>query len=347
MQKILSLLTLVALLGGGWYASRNFKIEGLDDVRLIPQDGGQSEFSRDARPLPPVRHNDRTIRIATFNIQVFGPTKAGKPHVMQVLAGIVRHFDVVAIQEIRSRDQTLIPRFVKLINQPAGEAAPRNYRHVLGPRLGRTSSKEQYAYIFDAASVEVDRASVYTVGDPEDLLHREPLVAQFRVRGPPPDEAFTFVLVNIHTDPDEADMEVDTLADVYRAVRQASTSGASDSGVGEDDVIILGDLNAPGELPLDMRGLGRLGQLPGIQAAIVSEPTNARRDKLYDNLVFHAPSTVEFTGRAGVLNVMRRFNLTSEEELSVSDHLPVWAEFTLLENGASGGRLATRPAVQQ
>jgi endonuclease/exonuclease/phosphatase family metal-dependent hydrolase len=257
-----------------------------------------------------------------------------------VLAAIVRHFDVLAIQEIRSRDQTLIERFVGLVNRGDEEAGERHYRYVLGPRLGRTSSKEQYAFIYDSAAVEVDRANVYTVSDPDDLLHREPLVAQFRVRGPAPDAAFTFILVNVHTDPDVAATELDILADVYRAVRQAS----SVSSVAEDDVILLGDFNAPGHVPLTLADLGRLGLLSGIHAAIASEPTNVLRDKLYDNLIFHAPSTVEFTGRAGVLNVMRRFNLTSEEELAISDHLPVWAEFTLFENGMGAGRVATLPA---
>jgi len=44
----------------------------------------------------------------------------------------------------------------------------------------------------------VNRRSIYTVNDPDDLLHREPLVAMFRVRGPPPQEAFTFVLIDVH-----------------------------------------------------------------------------------------------------------------------------------------------------
>ena len=333
MQKILSLLALLGLIGGGALFFKNFKIEGLDHVRVLPQDGGGKAGDGDPS-LPPVRQDDRVIRIATFNIQAFGPTKSSKPEVMNILAGIVRHFDIVAIQEIRSRDQTLIEKFVSLINQGDAASGPRIYGHVLGPRLGRTSSKEQYAYIFDTQSVEV--GTVYTVDDPEDMLHREPLVSQFRVRGPDPREAFTFILVNIHTDPDEAEQEVDTMADVYRVVRQASQ--------GEDDVLLLGDFNVPGTMPLELRDLGRLGDISGIQAAVTSEPTNARRNKLYDNVIFHGPSTVEFTGRAGVLNVMRRFNLTSEQLLAVSDHLPVWAEFTLLENAAPG-RIATRPGA--
>ena len=43
--------------------------------------------------------------------------------------------------------------------------------------------------MFDTASIEVDRSALYTVADPDDLLHREPLVGWFRVRGPPADQA--------------------------------------------------------------------------------------------------------------------------------------------------------------
>jgi hypothetical protein len=37
-----------------------------------------------------------------------------------------------------------------------------------------------------------------------------------------------------------------------------------------------------------------------------------------------------------------QFNLTVDEALEVSDHMPVWAEFNLHEGG-QGGRVATRP----
>ena len=114
--------------------------------------------------------------------------------------------------------------------------------------------------IFDRASVEIDRTQLYTVDDPDDLLHREPLVGWFRVRGPPPDQAFTFSLINIHTDPDEVQHEINVLDDVFRAVR--------DDGRGEDDVILLGDLNA------DDRHLGQLGQIPGIRCVILNMNTN-------------------------------------------------------------------------
>jgi deoxyribonuclease-1-like protein len=120
------------------------------------------------------------------------------------------------------------------------------------------------------------------------------------------------------------------LADVFRAVR--------DDGRSEDDVILLGDLN------VDDQHLGLLGQLPQIRWAISGVATNTRGSKLYDNIVFSRASTTEYLGRWGVFDMIREFNLTVDDALLVSDHMPIWAEFNLLEGG-QGGRVATRPFI--
>jgi endonuclease/exonuclease/phosphatase family metal-dependent hydrolase len=324
MRRMGGLLLLLA--AAGYAILHNFNIEGLEQIRLIPRDQPRATpVDAGGQPLPPpIVRSDNAIRIASFNIQVFGVDKLSKPRVMNVLADIVRRFDVVAIQEIRATSNDIIPRFVELINSTG-----RRYDFIVGPRLGRTSSKEQYAFVYDTASIEVDAHSTYTIDDPQDMLHREPLVAWFRVRGPSPTEAFTFTLVNIHTDPDETKTEVEALSYAYTAVR--------DDGRGEDDTILLGDLN------VNDRQLGRLGALPGMAAAIVGTPTNTRGNQQYDNVLFTMPATSEFSGRAGVFDMVREYNLTVDEALEVSDHLPVWAEFSIYEGGQPGGRFAKRP----
>lgn len=298
---------------------------GCGDFLPPPQSHDDTPATAEApRFQPPVVvPAGNTIKIGSFNIQVFGTSKIGKPAVMEVLVDAARRFDVLAIQEIRSVDQTVTPRFVEMIN-----ATGRRYDLVIGPRLGRTSSKEQYAFIYDTQRIELAAGSVYTVDDPQDFLHREPLVARFRVRGPPPDQAFTFTLINIHTDPDETDTELDALGDVFAGVQR--------NGSGEDDVILLGDLN------VDEYHLGRLGQIPGIGYAVTGTTTNTRRNKMYDNIVFYRQTITEYTGRWGVLDLMAEYNLSEDAALEVSDHLPVWAEFGVLETGV-GATVAVRP----
>jgi deoxyribonuclease-1-like protein len=253
-----------------------------------------------------------TITVASFNIQVFGTSKMSKPWVVDVLAQIVRHFDVVAIQEIRSRDDDILPKFIAAVNADGSR-----YGYTIGPRLGRSVSTEQYAFLYDANRIEIDRTSIGNVTDPDDLLHREPFVARFSARLASA-SPFTFWLVNIHTDPDEVSDEVNVLADVFQIMQRARAD--------EDDVLLLGDLNA------NERQFGRLGDIPGIAWAVTNTTTNTRRTKMYDNILFHHQATSEYTGRWGVVDIESAFRLTREQALEVSDHLPVWAEFSIRES---------------
>lgn len=320
MNKLKASLLATVAAAVGYFILQNVPLGDL--AKLGTPATTQVNDQRSPSTSSPIKRTGETIRIASFNIQVFGETKVQNAPVMDVLSRIARNFDVIAIQEIRAKSQDIIPFFVEQIN-----AAGRRYDYVIGERLGRTSSKEQYAYIFDTQSVEVDRGQLYTVADPDDLLHREPLVAMFRVRGPAPEHAFTFTLVNIHTDPDEVPQELGVLDDVYMAVRN--------DGRNEDDIIILGDFNA------DDRHMGELGQVSGMMAVIAGMPTNTRGTKQYDNILFTEQATREFTGRGGVFDFMREYNLTMDQALQVSDHLPVWAEFSIYEGG-QGGRFAGR-----
>jgi hypothetical protein len=301
-----------------------------------PVQAHYTNFGQPVAPAAPVAaptpmQGGPAIRIASFNIQVFGDKKASQPEIMWTLAAIIQNFHVVAIQEIRTQDDYFIDNFLRTYVNANG----RTYDKVVGPRLGRSSSTEQYAFLYDTAAIQVNRSSIYTVNDPDDLLHREPLVAMFRTRGPPPDGAFTFVLVNMHTDPEETDTELDALAQVYQAVRRASG--------GEDDIILLGDLN------VDDQHLGELGRLDGIRPLIRGVYTNTRQNALYDNIVLHQQSTAEFSGRAGIYNYLPLYQLPPqqalEKALKVSDHLPVWAEFSTYE-ATTPGRVAGRPQAE-
>lgn len=286
--------------------------------------GNQPTTPVAATPPPPTpMFGGPAIRIASFNIEAWGDSKAKKPYVMATLAKIIHNFQVVAIQEIRTKDEYFVDNFLRTYVNQNG----RTYNKVIGPRLGRTVSKEQYCFIYDTATIEVNLNCIFTVNDPDDLLHREPLVAMFRVRGPPAQQAFTFVLVDIHTDPDETKNELNALGQVYQAVRRACS--------GEDDIILLGDLN------VDDQHLGDLGRIDGIRPVVRSTYTNTLQKSQFDNIVFHGPSTTEFTGRWGVLNVANEFQLNLNQALEVSDHFPIWAEFNAYES-TTPGRVAYR-----
>jgi endonuclease/exonuclease/phosphatase family metal-dependent hydrolase len=322
MKKLSWLLLAVVAALFGAYVAENGGLKGLKlPEGLFPAGTGASPTA--AGPIP-ARQTD-TIRIATWNIEVFGESKLQDPAAMNVIVSVLRNFDVIAIQEVRAANQQVVPELVDLLN--AG--GQHHYDYCLGPRLGRTSSKEQYVFLFDMASIEVDRNQLYTVDDARlDLLHREPLVGWFRTRGAPPEQAFTFTLINVHTDPEEVDRELDALADVYFGVQGDARQ--------EDDTIMLGDFNA------NDRNLRKLGQIAGMSRLVVNTPTNTLQNAQYDNMLFLETTTPEFTGRGGVFDFLREFNLSREQAMQVSNHLPLWAEFSVYEGGRAGP-VATLP----
>ena len=77
------------------------------------------------------------VAIASFNLQIFGQSKVSKVDVLGEIASIIRQFDLVAIQEIRNKDETAILTLMNAVN-----AEGREYSFIVGPRLGRTNSKE-------------------------------------------------------------------------------------------------------------------------------------------------------------------------------------------------------------
>lgn len=320
MPKLGSLAVLALLVLGGWYFFTHYDLRGLDSLSVEPRDGNSGnstqsgEASQEAVPVP---QGQRTIRIATVNLGPFDRQKLEKPQVVERLAHVIREFDVVAIQDVRDRDQGLLVEFVGRIN-----ADGQHYDFATSPRVGREPVQQYSAFLFDRATVEIDRSTVCLVEDEAGRFRREPLVASFMARGPSPQEAFTFTLVNVHTDASRLVAELDLLDDVFRAVR--------DDGRGEDDVILLGDLGA------DDRHLGELGQVPNLAAVVSEAVSTTRGTRLVDNLLFDRRATTEYTGRSGVFDLIREFDLSLRQAIEISDHLPVWAEFSVYEGGQAG-----------
>ncbi len=257
-----------------------------------------------------------SLRVATFNLQSFGETKTSKVAVMEILAHILRSFDVIALQGIDTRQRDALPRLVDRINQ-----SDRRFDYCIGPKVGPGISAMHFAFLFDSDRVEVDRYQLYTVDDPSDQLQYEPLVGWFRSRLAPDDQAFTFTLVNLRIDSPYAEREVTLLPELMRAILQ--------DGRGEDDILLAGDFGCSDTA---MQGLKKLGWTFAVEGCT----TTIGGDEMLDNLLFSSRSTDEFLGRAGCMDFLRQFNLTPDQAFQVSSHMPVWCEFSAVEGGVPG-----------
>lgn len=321
MRRIwINLGALAILLIGGWFLLNQKQIQSVDDALRLASSQWKSLNFRLASQASPQR---AALRVASFNIQAFGPEKAKDANVMKYLAQIAREFDVVAIQELRGNDDLVLRTFVDTVN-----AEGRNYALVASEPIGRNRYFERYAFLFDRDTVILDGSHSYTVQDPDDVLHREPFVGWFRSATVESDQAFTFSLVNVHLDSRQPDREVAYLAQLFRAIRS--------DGRGEDDVLIAGDFNAGPEQ------LRQLQNHAGLTCLITNSPTNVRFTQQYDNLLVDPLASTEFTGRSGVYDFLKVFNLTIDQATTISDHLPVWADFSPRE-GFNGNLTASRP----
>jgi hypothetical protein len=327
MRKLFKLLVLAGLIGGGWYFWNNYQILGLGNVEIkprSPQSADGSTFLGGA-PAPLAPQQQATLRIASVNLRPLDQQKLAKPHIVGRLVQILRAFDVVAIQGVIARNQSPLVFLVEQVNTDG-----LHYDFAVLPQVGTEPLEEYSALVFNRATVDIDRTTLCQVEDPARRFHHAPLMASFRARGPAPAEAFTFTIVSVDTDPNQATVEMQLLDDVYRAVR--------DDGRSEDDVILLGYLASADQPPAE------LIQIANMTPAVSSLPTTTRGTRLSENIFFDCRATNEFSGRSGVMDLIRQFNLAPREAVEVSDHLPVWAEFSIYEGGQAG-HIAAQPTV--
>jgi hypothetical protein len=167
------------------------------------------------------------LLVGAFNIQVFGVSKMDDPVVVNVLKNVLIRYDIVLIQEIRDASNTAIHELLAIVNG----AGAGTWSMMLSERLGRTDSKEQYAFFYKQATVGV--VSVHQWPDVGDVFEREPYIVRFRANSNYAVGEFAYL--GIHVKPDDAVAEIDALFDVYNSVSAMWNL---------PDMLIGGDLNA-------------------------------------------------------------------------------------------------------
>lgn len=255
---------------------------------------------------------DDTITIAAFNIQILGKSKREKLEVMDILARTVREFDVVLVQEIRDVSETTTPIFLDIINSLDGP----EYAFIRSERLGRSTSKEAYAYFYNTLTVSYLDGTARVWDDEGDVFEREPYIAGF-VAG-----EFDFTLVGIHAKPDDAVTEIGSLTLVFDAIK---------AGQDDQDIIALGDFNADSSY-YDEDDATQPLMAPIYHWTVSNEvDTMTRTDWTYDRIVMldstYSSEYVMDSTAVYYFNEVYGLNQTFTEE--VSDHFPIFAEFRI------------------
>ena len=298
-------ILMVMILAGFLYASNSSAV-----IDKIPNKTNKQPSATPTITPATVTYPNNTVKLAAFNLQIFGTFKANKPEIMEVLSKTIRNFDIVAVQEIRDASQTALPALRNSVNDMAGP----KYDFVVSDRLGRTTSKEQYSYFFNTQTMQ-QIGYPYTYPDSNDIFQREPYVAEFKARN----GNFDFVLITIHTDPDTATQEI---TDLPKVVENAKSRYQ-----GEGDFIVLGDLNADCDY-FNENSLSPLRSSDYLWVINNSIDTTTKATACtYDRIILTSQAKTDFTGNSGVFRFDDAYNLTYNMTVAVSDHYPVYAEF--------------------
>jgi endonuclease/exonuclease/phosphatase family metal-dependent hydrolase len=246
-----------------------------------------------------------TISIATFNIRIFSNNSRDDEELLQI-CNILKEFDFIAIQE--ARDTEVLDRTVMMLKNQFNL----NYRYLASKKVGTERVKEIYVYLYRTDKVEaVKNYGVYP--DTEDDFIRESFIAMFK------SGEFDFYVINIHSiygdSVSERRDKARKLSGVYALVQSQDS---------ENDVLLMGDFN----LPPNDTGFQSLKAISNMVYVNGEVPTSIK-DKLYDNILFQAHFTREFTGTYGIIKFDEVLfeNNDKKASLMISDHRPLWAVF--------------------
>ncbi len=322
MRRFVSTLFLaVILVGGAWALYHRDQFQSAEQAWKFAKSQFASSTSSSVpaqlSKWEPTARIPNTIRVASFNLQAFNAEKMANETIAQRIAEIMMNFDVIAVQEILPGEQLALQRLVQSIN-----SSGMNYAYSLSPSLGTGENARLSAFIFNQFSIQLDDAFAYAVNDPQQTFKRQPYVGWFRAAQVRPDRALTFTLVNLDLDDRRVGEEIEALGTLFRTVRKDTRD--------EDDVILLGNFHC------DAQALQVLQDTTGLRCAIVNQSTNTQNTHQLDNVLYSPLASTEFTGERGVFDFLKQFNMTLDEALQISDHLPVWADFSILEGDASG-----------
>lgn len=261
-----------------------------------------------------------SLKIAAFNIQVFGKTKMFKTEVVEILVKTISRYDIVLIQEIRDSSGEAIVELLDLVNNDNKDT---EFSMKISPRLGRTNSKEQYAYLYrNTSGLSVIQDYIYDDGDESlgnDTFEREPYIIVFESSKT---KLKKFAFIGIHVAPGEAVEEMKAFGEVFDDVR---------SKTNVNDIMLMGDLNAGCSYVPNYRWAEIPLKTDSHYNWLISDDTDttvSNSNCPYDRFIMTGEGFKDsyVNGSAAVFLYDTEYGLNQTVALDVSDHYPIWFE---------------------
>lgn len=252
--------------------------------------------------------------ICSYNVQRFNINKANSYKVIHTLTRVLSKCDIALLQHVVDPDGKAVAALMKSLNRATDRYDDFQYKSVSSQSLGTSSDDMQkYVFIYRVETVNVTGQYQYQ----GKQFVRPPFVIQVQSSKT---AIKSFILVPLHSDPDRAVQEIDSLYDVFLEVSKKWNN---------KNVMFLGDFHAGcAYVTRTSRKSIRLYKNPSFSWLVgdkvdttVSEDTNCA----YDRIVVHGEpflKTIQpFSAR--VFDIGKEFKMTKNKVLDLSDHHPL------------------------
>lgn len=281
------------------------------------------------------------LTIGFWNSENLGPSKMGRPEVVSTFVGVIEHYDVVVLQEVRDITGDTPGDLLTAVNAAHGGA----YAMLASDRYGAVTSshREQYVYYYRTDRLTPGRTMSWenrTVGGAGSTTllfeRRTPHAVWWRVAG----SGWTVATVSLHSSPGHVPEELDALGTV--AAELIAAAGPTEG------VIVGGDLNADCSYLLGRERTCMRSQTctsPEINIALgdatdpvtfhwllddSADTTTSSSDCAYDRVIVSTPLLPHVVGGAAFVDGFgARLGLNITATTDASNHFPVGLNLTL------------------
>jgi deoxyribonuclease-1-like protein len=257
--------------------------------------------------------NSATIKIATWNLQDLGRTK-DSIEILEI-AKIIKEFDILAIQEVVAKDPAGAQAVAKIADELNRMGSKWDYSISSPTKSPSAYMSERYAFIWKTSKVSLVMKA-FLDKELEQKCIREPYIAKFKLKkGSEP-----FYVVNFHSrkHDDHPEEEIIFFNEYHERLNSKR-------------ILIAGDFN----LNEEHNVWSSLYQ-QGYKSALMRSKTTLKRKCKGGDYLSHDIDNIYYSKglkffNSGVIDYVEKCqNLKASR--SISDHLPVFMEFTINDN---------------
>ena len=257
-----------------------------------------------------ISSESESLKIITWNIQNLGQSKNNAE--IEFIVEVLKEFDIVAIQEVVAKD----PAGAQKVAQIADELNRKGYKwdyRISNPTKSPSSyMSERYAFIWKTSKVDIS-GRAYLDDDLASEIFREPFIVNFKLKS----KNKTFALVNFHSRKhnDKPELEIRYFNNYQERLNT-------------DQLLIAGDFNVN-----EKHTVWDSFYQQGYSSAVKNSKTTLKQKCKKGYYLSHSIDNIYFSKKitlvnSGVLDFVENCD-NLKEARKISDHLPVFLEFTL------------------